>query len=77
MRCMKENDFEELEVREVRRGDASRSMETGVLRSDNLNNKLIQDKGDRLRRRGVVSVTGGGGGGRNCAHCYDGDQGEV
>ena len=32
MRCMKENDFEELQVREVRRGDASRRMETGVLR---------------------------------------------
>ena len=46
MRSMKENDFEELEVREVRRGDASRRMETGVLRSDNLNNNLVQDKGN-------------------------------
>jgi hypothetical protein len=41
MKSMKENDFEELEVREVRREDASRRMETGVLRSDNLNNNLV------------------------------------
>ena len=39
----------EMQVKEVRRGDASRRMETGVLRSDNLNNKLVQDKGNRVQ----------------------------
>jgi hypothetical protein len=49
MRCMKANDFEDIEVREIRRGDAPRRMETGILRSDNLNNNLIQDKGNRIQ----------------------------
>ena len=49
MRCMKDNDFDELQVREIRRGDAPRRMESGVLRSDNLNNKLVQDRGNRIQ----------------------------
>ena len=32
MRCMKDNDFDDIQVREIRGGDAPRWMESGVLR---------------------------------------------
>ena len=48
-RTIKDSDFEEMEVKEVRRKDCSRRMERGVLRSDAVDNKLVQDKGQRIQ----------------------------
>ena len=51
-RTVKDNDFEEM-VREVKRRESSRGMETGVLRSDQVNKRWLQDKGNRVQVIGV------------------------
>ena len=38
-----------MEIREVRRRESSRGMETGVLRSDQVNKRWLQDKGNRVQ----------------------------
>ena len=48
-RHIKENDFEDLEVREIKRRECSQRMDRGVLRSDAVNNRLVQNKGQRMQ----------------------------
>ena len=48
-RTVKDNDFEEMEIREVRRRESSRGMESGDLRSDQVNKRWLQDKGNRVQ----------------------------
>ena len=48
-RHLGDSDFEELEIKEIRRGDTARRMETGTLRSETVDNKLLQDKGTRIK----------------------------
>ena len=45
-RGIRDNDFKEMQVRG---GDASRRIETGVLRSDSVDSKLLQDNGNRAQ----------------------------
>ena len=42
-------DFGEIEVKEVKRREASRRMDGGVLRSDEVSNRLVQNKGARVQ----------------------------
>ena len=48
-RSHKENDFEEMEIRRVRRADCSNRMETGILRSDMVDNGMVQDRGNKIQ----------------------------
>ena len=48
-RTLKTNEFEDMEVREVRRADSSRRLDKGVLRSDEVDNKMVQDRGNRVQ----------------------------
>ena len=67
-------------MKEVRRGDASRRMETGVLRSDRVESTPArqgdQDPGGRRGRGGAVSIIRVCGGRRDRLQRHDGDQGE-
>ena len=48
-RTLKITEFEDMEVRECRRADTSRRLDKGVLRSDEVDNKMVQDKGNRVQ----------------------------
>ena len=43
------SDFEDIEVKEVKRKEASKRMDSGVLRSDQVANRYVQDKGQRIK----------------------------
>ena len=42
-------DFEDIEVKEVKRKEASKRMDSGVLRSDQVANRYVQNKGQRIK----------------------------
>ena len=48
-RHLKDSDFEDLQVKEIKRGDATSRLETGTLRSETVDSKLLQDKGTRIQ----------------------------
>ena len=48
-RKLADTDFEDIQVREIRRGDATNRLETGTLRSETVDNGLLQDKGNRIQ----------------------------
>ena len=48
-RSHKENDFEEMEIRRMRRADCSNRMETGILRSDMVDKGMVQDRGNKIQ----------------------------
>ena len=48
-RTLQMNEFEEMEVREIRRADSSRRLDRGVLRSDEVDRRMVQDKGNRVQ----------------------------
>ena len=48
-RDIRTSDFKDMEIREVKRREASRRMDNGVLRSDRVENKYVQDKGQRMK----------------------------
>ena len=48
-RSHKENDFEEMEIRRVRRADCSNRIETGILRSDMVDKGMVQDRGNKIQ----------------------------
>ena len=41
-------DFEDLEIREIRRREASNRMDRGVIRSDTVANRYVQNKGQKM-----------------------------
>ena len=42
-------DFDDMEVREVKRRDLSKRMDGGVIRSDQVSNNYVQDKGQKIK----------------------------
>ena len=48
-RTLADDDFEEMEIGEIRRADYTRRMDRGVLRSDKVPSKLLQDKSKRIQ----------------------------
>ena len=48
-RDIRTSDFKDMEIREVKRREASRRMDNGLLRSDRVENKYVQDKGQRMK----------------------------
>ena len=48
-RSYRDSDFEDIEISNKRRADCSRRMERGVLRSDMVDTKYVQDKGQRIQ----------------------------
>ena len=48
-RTILENEFDEIEVREIRRAESSRRLDKGVLRSDEVDRRMVQDKGNRVQ----------------------------
>ena len=38
-----------MEIRRVRRADCSNRMETGILRSDMVDNGMVQDRGNKIQ----------------------------
>ena len=43
------NDYDNMEFNEVKRKDCSRRMDAGVLRSDMVSNKYVQDSGKKIQ----------------------------
>ena len=48
-RSLKENDFNDMEIGQVKRSDYTRRMDRGILRSDSVPSKLLQDKSNRIQ----------------------------
>ena len=48
-RIINETDFDDIQVRVVRTADSSKRMDKGVLRSDTVNSRWLQDRGTRVQ----------------------------